>query len=390
MAIKIYNSLTRKKEEFVPIKKSKVGIYGCGPTVYDEPHIGHARSAYTFDVIKNYLEYRGYKVRFVRNITDIDDKIIDKARGELKKSLDAKVDLKSAVKEIAMKYLNRYYEDMDTLGIKRADFEPKATEYIGKMIKVIKRLIEKGSAYAQGGDVYFAINKFSSYGSLSGQSLDKMQLGARVHPGENKRDPLDFALWKSAKPEEPAWKSPWGMGRPGWHIECSTMSMDILGENFDIHGGGLDLIFPHHENEIAQSESYSGKRFANYWIHNGLLTIKSEKMAKSLGNFISIKDILDKHHPEVLKFFLLSGHYHSPIDFTYAKMDEAKAARERFYILFDKIERVESLKALDGARGEEGLRKIDDLKAKFEEAMDDDFNTSLALGYLYEIVSLAN
>ncbi|MFH1753766.1 MAG: cysteine--tRNA ligase, partial [Candidatus Omnitrophota bacterium] len=314
MAIKIYNSLTRKKEEFVPLKKGKVGIYGCGPTVYDEPHIGHARSAYTFDVIKNFFEYRGYKVKLVRNVTDVDDKIIDKARGDLAKNPNAKSDLITAAKEIATKYLGRYYEDMDALGIRRADFEPKATEYIGKMVKMIERLIEKGFAYAQGGDVYFDVNKFNGYGSLSGQSADNMKLGARVHPGEKKRDPMDFALWKSAKPEEPAWESPWGMGRSGWHIECSTMSMDLLGENFDIHAGGLDLIFPHHENEIAQSECYSGKRFANYWIHNGLLTIDSEKMAKSLGNFISIKDILDRYHPEILKLFFLSGHYRSPVD----------------------------------------------------------------------------
>lgn len=391
MAIKIYNSLTRKKEEFVPIKKGRVGIYGCGPTVYDEPHLGHARSAYAFEVLRNYFAYKGYKVTFVRNITDVDDKIIDKARGELAKAGAGETgDLKAAAREVAEKYLRRYYEDMDALGIKRGDHEPKATEYIEKMIGVIDRLIERGAAYASGGDVYFDVSKFKTYGTLSGQSAENMKLGARIKQGENKEDPLDFALWKSAKPEEPSWKSPWGEGRPGWHIECSTMSMDLLGENFDIHGGGLDLIFPHHENEIAQSESSTGKRFANYWIHNGLLTINQEKMAKSLGNFISIKDILDKYHPEVLKLFFLSGHYRSPLDFTYEKMDETKKARERFFILFDKIDRLKAGSPKAKAPAGKAMANIEGLEGKFDEAMEDDFNTSLALGYLYEIVNSAN
>lgn len=385
--IKIYNSLTRKKEKFKPIKKDKVGMYVCGPTVYDEPHIGHARSAYVFDVIRNYLLYRRYKVKFVKNITDVDDKIIEKARQELEREKSGS--LRLITKAVATKYLKRYYEDMDSLGIKRADVEPRATSYIRKMQDVIKKLIDKGLAYVSDGDVYFDVYKFKNYGRLSGQSLDKMELGARVHREENKKNPLDFALWKSAKPQEPSWESPWGYGRPGWHIECSTMSMYILGENFDIHGGGLDLIFPHHENEIAQSESFSNKRFANYWMHNGLLTINGEKMAKSLGNFISIKDILEKYHPEALKLFFLSGHYRSPIDFTYDKMEEAKRARERFYILFDKISRVGSYLHHDKTTAI-GIKEIEALKERFQEAMDDDFNTPLALGYLYEIVNSTN
>ncbi len=378
MSIKIYNTLARTKQEFTPIKKGRVGIYACGPTVYDEPHIGHARSGYIFDVIRNYLVFRGYKVKLVKNITDIDDKIIEKARAE-------GGDLKASTKRIAQKYLKRYYEDMDALGIGRADLEPKATSYIKKMIRLISVLIEKGYAYASKGDVYFEVKKFSKYGMLSGQDMAKIASNARIHSGQEKRDAADFALWKSAKKDEPSWRSPWGMGRPGWHIECSTMSQDILGSNFDIHGGGLDLVFPHHENEIAQSEASSGTHFANYWIHHGLLTIGSEKMAKSLGNFISIKDILKKYHPEVLKLFFLSGHYRSPLDFTHEKMEESKRSRERFYILFDRIERAKIQKKKSKASGE-----IERLKARFLDAMDDDFNTPLALGFLHEIVNYAN
>ena len=386
--MKIYNTLTRKKEEFIPLKKGRVSMYVCGPTVYDEPHIGHARSGYVFDLIRDYLIYRGHKVKFAKNVTDVDDKIIEKARVGLKQDKSSGGDLKELTREIAAKYLKRYYEDMDKLGIKKADFEPKATEYVGKMIDLNRELVEKGFAYVSGGDVYFSVRKFKDYGKLSGQSLDKMESGARVHPGEKKRDPLDFALWKSAKPGEPSWQSPWGQGRPGWHIECSAMSMDILGKNFDIHGGGLDLIFPHHENELAQSSCMEGRGFASYWMHNGLLTIKSEKMAKSLGNFISINEILEKYHPEVLKLFFLSGHYRSPVDFTYEKMEEAKKSRERFYIFFDRVGRIRSCGFCSFAG--RANKEIEGLKKKFEQAMDDDFNTPLALGYLHEILNAAN
>lgn len=386
MAISIYNSLTRKKEKFTPIKNGRIGIYVCGPTVYDEPHIGHARSSYIFDVVRNYFSFKGYKVKFVKNITDVDDKIIEKARTESGSQTDDDFkDLKSAAAKIAKRYLKLYYDEMDRLGIKRADFEPRATQYIQKMIRVAAGLIDKDFAYASDGDVYFDVRKFKGYGKLSGQSLDNMEAGARVHPGENKRYPLDFALWKSAKEDEPSWESPWGHGRPGWHIECSCMSMDILGANFDIHGGGLDLIFPHHENEIAQSECYNGRDFANYWMHNGLLTINGEKMAKSLGNFISIKDILKRYSPEALKLFFLSGHYRSPIDFTYDKMEEAKKARERFYMLSDRIDL-----AGKPAQKRPGISEIESRRVKFEEAMDDDFNTPLALGHLHEMVNTVN
>lgn len=374
--MKIYNSLTRKKEEFIPIKSDSIKMYVCGPTVYDEPHIGHARSAYIFDVIRRYLEYKNNKVTFVRNVTDVDDKIIDKARKELPNE-----DLKSAVKTIARKYLDAYHRDMDALGIRRPDKEPKATEYIEKMQKFIKALIDKGAAYQAGSDVYFDIKKAKDYGKLSNQSLDKMEAGARVSHGENKKDPLDFALWKGAKEGEPSWKSPWGAGRPGWHIECSVMSSNILGDEFDIHGGGIDLIFPHHENEVAQSEG-AGKRFARVWIHNGLLTINSQKMAKSLGNFITIQDFISKYKDaDLLKLFFLSAHYSHPVDYTNERIDEAKKEKERFGILLEKIDKI---KGSSKGKGADYFRK------RFEEAMDDDFNTPMALAALFDLVTYTN
>jgi cysteinyl-tRNA synthetase len=382
--MKIYNSLTRAKEEFVPIKKGRVGIYVCGPTVYDEPHIGHARSAYIFDVIRRYLEYRGYGVRFVRNVTDVDDKIIEKAKKE-RGEQGALGGVAEAAREIAKKYLGAYHDDMALLGIAKPDREPKATEYIPKMVKFIELLVVRGAAYEAGGDVYFDIKKARSYGKLSNQDLEKMEAGARVSPGENKRDPLDFALWKKAKEHEPSWKSPWGAGRPGWHIECSVMSSDILGDEFDIHGGGIDLIFPHHENEIAQSER-AGKRFAKYWMHNGLLTINGEKMAKSLGNFITIKDFLAKYRDaDFLKLLFLNAHYRHPVDYSDAKITEMKAQKERFVILFDKLKR---RKAQASARG--AGNGLGEFKARFEESMGDDFNTPLALAALFDLVTYAN
>lgn len=381
MPIHIYNSLTRKKEEFIPIDPKEVKIYVCGPTVYDEPHIGHARSAYVFDVIRRYLAYRGYKVRLARNVTDVDDKIIDKARKEYKGE-----DLNSAVRKVADKYLDAYHYAMIELGIIGPDDEPKATEYVGKdnpaMQKFIALLIERQAAYVSGGDVYFDIKKAKEYGKLSRQSLDKMEAGSRVMPGENKRDPFDFALWKAAKDDEPSWDSPWGKGRPGWHIECSVMSSAILGDEFDIHGGGLDLIFPHHENEIAQSEG-AGKKFAKLWIHHGLLTINGQKMAKSLGNFISIRDILKEYTADTLKMFFLNAHYASPVDFTPGKMREAVEALERIKILLGKIEK-------NSGAGKKAYPEIDELKNKFIAVMDDDFNTPQALAAAFELVSLAN
>lgn len=390
MPIHISNSLTRKKEDFKPIDPPNVSMYVCGPTVYDEPHIGHARSAYIFDVIRRFLVYRGYKVKFVRNVTDVDDKIIDKARKEFPDT-----DLINATKKISVKYLNAYHEDMKSLGIMEPDFEPKATDYVNSsnpsMQKFIAGLIERGAAYVAAGDVYFDIKKAKGYGKLSNQSLAKMEVGARVLAGENKRDPLDFALWKSAKEGEPAWDSPWGQGRPGWHIECSVMSSDILGDEFDIHGGGLDLIFPHHENEVAQSEG-AGKAFAHYWIHHGLLTINGQKMAKSLGNFVTIKDFIAKYkHPDLLKLFFLSAHYAHPIDYNTEKITEASKQKQSFNNFFDKVS---SFKVLEGKSlpllSTKEKEMIDEICLHFEESMDDDFNTPKALAALFELIDFAS
>jgi len=392
--MKIHNSLTRKKDEFIPIVPNKIGLYVCGPTVYDEPHIGHARSAYIFDVIRRYMSYKGYGVTFVRNVTDVDDKIIDKAR-KLPDVISGSANLIDAVNDVARRYLDSYHEEMDGLGIAKPDFEPKATEYIPKMIKFIELLISNGSAYESEGDVYFNIKKASGYGKLSNQNIENMESGARISSGEKKKDPLDFALWKKAKEAEPSWPSPWGPGRPGWHMECSAMSSDILGDEFDIHGGGIDLIFPHHENEIAQSEG-AGKKFARYWIHNGLLTINSEKMAKSLGNYITIRDFIAKHKdPDYMKLFFLSAHYRSPIDYTEDKIIEAKKEKERFSILFKELD-----KGLTDHRPQttdqrpqttdQRLEELDMFKVSFEKAMDDDFNTPLALASLFDLVTWTN
>lgn len=385
MPILIYNSLSRKKEEFIPIKPGEIKMYVCGPTVYDQAHIGHARSAYIFDVIRRYLTYRGYKVKFVRNVTDVDDKIIDKARKEFKDE-----DLNTAVKNVSAKYLDLYHEDMRSLGILEPDVEPKATDYVTQekplMQKFIQQLINRGCAYVSEGDVYFDIKKAKDYGKLSNQAIEKMESGARIAPGEKKKDPLDFALWKSAKAGEPAWDSQWGKGRPGWHIECSVMSSDILGDEFDIHGGGIDLIFPHHENEIAQSEG-AGKKFARYWIHHGLLTINSQKMAKSLGNFITVKDFLDKHSVDALKLFFLSTQYSHPIDFTEEKMQELERARRTFKGLNDRFNNIDFTIKENGIDSNEA---IDTLKNEFENAMDDNFNTSQALATLFKIASITD
>jgi len=383
--MKIYNSLTRVKEEFIPLKKGKISMYVCGPTVYDEPHIGHARSAYIFDVIRKYLEYKGFGVTFVRNVTDVDDKIIDKA----KKAIST-VSLEDSVKNISEKYLAAYHEDMDALGIKRPDKEPRATEYIPKMVKFIGQLIERQRAYSvPGGDVYFDIAKAKGYGKLSNQNLDKMESTSRISPTETKKSPLDFALWKKAKESEPSWESPWGLGRPGWHIECSVMSSDILGDEFDIHGGGIDLIFPHHENEIAQSEG-ADKKFARYWIHNGLLTIDREKMAKSLGNFISIKGFLAEYKDaDLMKLLFLNTHYRHPVDYTADKINEMRLEKERLSIAVDRMKR-------PGPGAEQKTThaslpaEIAALRGKFEAAMDDDFNMPLALASIFELAGELN
>jgi len=377
MPISIYNSLTRKKEEFIPLNPPRVNIYTCGVTVYDDSHVGHARSLYIFDVFRRYLKYRGFDVKFVRNITDIDDKIINRAR-----------ELKVGWQELVKKYIDRYYEDLMALGIQRGDYEPRATENIADMIKYIEALINKGFAYVTDSGVYFNVRKLKDYGKLSGQSIDQMLSGARIEPDETKHDPLDFALWKKSKPDEPSWESSWGAGRPGWHIECSVMSQKFLKtDTLDIHAGGRDLIFPHHENEIAQAEALTGKPFAKYWIHHGLLTINSQKMAKSLGNFVTIKDFIEKYkNADLLKMFFLSAHYSHPIDYTDGKIQEAREALERIAIFIDKIDKDVRLVSHEHKE----IKAIEDMRCRFEEAMDDDFNTPRALACVFELVNMAN
>jgi cysteinyl-tRNA synthetase len=376
--MKIYNTLTGKKEEFITLSPGKVKMYVCGVTVYDYCHIGHARSAVVFDVINRYLRYKGYDVIFVKNFTDIDDKIINKAKHE-GISWDA----------VARKYTEEYYKDMDALGVGRPDLEPKATEHIEDMIEIIKVLIDKGYAYELNGSVYFEVERFSEYGKLSKKNTEELIAGARIEVDERKKSPMDFALWKRSKEGEPAWDSPWGAGRPGWHIECSAMSIKHLGYEIDIHGGGADLIFPHHENEIAQSESFTGKPFAKYWVHNGFITINKEKMSKSLGNFFTVKEILDKFDPEVLRLFLLSTHYRSPIEFSDEQLRETEVSLDRYYSTILKINSYLEEGRIQGVSGKTQSAfeaKVNQLKKRFEEAMDDDFNTALALGHVFEFV----
>lgn len=379
MPLKIYNTLTRKKEEFVPLVKGEIKMYACGVTTYDDCHIGHARSAIVFDVIRRYLEKIGYKVTYVRNFTDVDDKIINRANKDGKKPED-----------IAKKYIQEYYRDMDALGIGRADIEPKATDHIEEMISLISDLVRKGYAYESNGDVYFEVRKFKPYGKLSGRSMDELQSGARVEINEQKKDPLDFALWKKSKPNEPSWDSPWGKGRPGWHIECSAMSRKYFGGTFDIHAGGQDLIFPHHENEIAQSEASSGGQFVRYWMHNGFVNINKEKMSKSLGNFFTVKDILKKYDGEAVRFFLISTHYRSPIDFSDKELDSAGNSIRRVYTTLESIDDVLNGSAENEGRDEEFLSKIKESEEKFKEGMDDDFNTSEAVAAIFELVRETN
>ncbi|MDP8216918.1 MAG: cysteine--tRNA ligase [Candidatus Kaelpia imicola] len=389
MAIKLLNSLSKKKEEFQPIRENKVSIYLCGPTVYDKPHLGHLRSAYDFDVIRKYFLFSGYEVLFLRNVTDIDDKIIDKARSSSSK------DLKESTREIADKYYKVYDLWMTQFGIMPPDLEPWATDHISQMQEMIQELIDRDCAYLSDGDVYFDIKKFKNYGKLSHRSAEDMISGVRVEPGDKKRDSLDFALWKKAKEGEPSWESPWGKGRPGWHIECSAMSTCYLGNTFDIHAGGRDLIFPHHENEIAQAEAATGKRFANYWLHNGMLTIDAQKMAKSLGNFIAIEDVLSKYHPDVVKMFFLSTNYSSPIDFSWQRLDGLKSVKSSFDSFFSKLRVIRNVEYLKsevkfGKEYSEFDNQIDGLASKFKDAMDDNFNTALAFGVLNEMLSLGN
>ena len=376
MAIRIHNTLTGKKEDFVPLHEKKVGMYVCGVTVYDLCHIGHARSAIVFDTIYRYFQYRGYKVTFVRNFTDIDDKIIKRANEE---GVDCRT--------IAERYIGEFNMDMGRLGLEKPSVEPRATEHIPEMIQLISTLIQKGFAYPGGGDIFFSVEKFKDYGKLSKRNLEDMQAGARVDIDEKKQNPLDFALWKASKPGEPFWESPWGKGRPGWHIECSVMSQKYLGETFDIHGGGRDLTFPHHENEVAQSEAATGKPFVQYWIHNGFVNINKEKMSKSLGNILTIKEILKDWHPEVLRLFFLSHHYRSPVDYSEESFNDAKSGLDRFYSTLNAIQeeltKPPTQKKLDSPLIENCRQAIESFQVRFEEAMDDDFNAAEALGYFY-------
>jgi len=373
MSLRLFNSLTRKKEVFVPLDKNRVRMYVCGVTVYDYCHIGHARAAVAFDTIFRYLKHLGYQVEYARNFTDIDDKIIKRANEE-----------NIPWQEVTKKYIQAFYEDMGKLNIEAPTIEPKATDHIPEMIAMIASLIEKGKAYDIDGDVFYSVPSFTGYGQLSGKNTDDLLSGARIEINESKRNPLDFALWKKSKPGEPAWDSPWGQGRPGWHIECSAMGTRYLGETFDIHGGGKDLIFPHHENEIAQSSGASGKPPVKYWLHNGFVNIDKEKMSKSLGNFFTIREIYKRHHPEVLRLFLISSHYRNPIDFSEKNIEDAEKVLLRFY------EGIEAAQTVLQNTKDEAISPSDErvqsspLMRKFEEAMNDDFNTAVALAHLNE------
>ena len=379
--MKLYNTLKRAKEEFVPIEEGKVKMYSCGPTVYNFFHVGNARPFIIFDTLRRYFEYRGYEVTFVQNFTDIDDKMINKAN-----------ELGITVKELADEYIGEYFKDAKGLGIKEATYHPRATENIDAIIEIVKDLEEKGFAYNVDGDVYFSAKKFKEYGKLSHQPLEDLEAGARINVNEDKKDPMDFALWKKQKEGEPAWESPWGMGRPGWHIECSAMANKFLAKTIDIHSGGQDLIFPHHENEIAQSECANGCTFANYWLHNGYINIDNRKMSKSLGNFFTVRDIAEEFDYEVIRLFMLSAHYRSPINFSKTLMEAAKSSMERVYTCLENLdffgENAEEKALLESEK--EYIKKLDDFKQKYIDAMDDDLNTADAISVIFEIVAEAN
>ena len=385
MSLRVYNTLSGKKEEFQPLVPNKVGMYVCGVTVYDYCHIGHARANIVFDIVYRYLQYSNFDVTYVRNYTDVDDKIIARAneRGITSQALSEE-------------FIEAFDEDMTALGLRKPTHEPKATEHIAQIITLVQGLIAKGMAYESAGDVYYSVDKFPSYLKLSKRNMEEMQAGARIAPGELKRNPMDFALWKTAKPGEPSWQSPWGAGRPGWHIECSAMSSALLGETFDIHGGGRDLIFPHHENEIAQSEGSSGKPFVKYWLHNGFGNVNQEKMSKSLGNFFTIRDILKSYDAEVVRFFILTAHYRSPIDFSDQNLEESRHGLTRFYEALAQLDK--GLAKADkgvpqGAVPEllaEPVARLTQLEERFRAAMDDDFNTALAIGHMFDAVRAIN
>lgn len=373
--MKLYNTLTQKKEEFVPIQAGKVKMYSCGPTVYNYFHIGNARPFIVFDCLRRYFEYIGYKVDFVQNFTDIDDKMINKANEE-----------GISVKELAERYIAEYFIDAKGLGVKEATHHPRATENIDSIIELVKKMEEKGFTYTVDGDVYFDVKKFKDYGKLSHQPLENLEAGARIEVGAKKKNPMDFTVWKAKKEGEPAWVSPWGEGRPGWHIECSAMANRFLGEHIDIHSGGMDLIFPHHENEIAQSECANGCQFANYWLHNGYINVDNRKMSKSLGNFFTVRDIAKEFDYEVIRFFMLSAHYRNPINFSHDLLKQAEAGLERMYTCLSNLEFI-----MSGASGDKTLtEEIDMFRKRFTDSMDDDINTADAISVIFDIVKYAN
>ena len=374
--MKIYNTLTRTKEEFVPIEPGKVKLYACGPTVYNFIHIGNARPICVFDTLRRYLEYRGYEVRFVQNFTDIDDKLINKANEE-----------GITVKEVAERYIQEYYTDTEGLGIRRPTVQPRATENMDTILEMVKTLVDKGYAYEREGSVYFRSRKFKEYGKLSHQPLEELESGARIDVSEHKEDPLDFALWKAAKPGEPSWTSPWGEGRPGWHIECSAMILHHLGKTIDIHGGGQDLIFPHHENEIAQSECCNGVEYVHYWMHNGYINVDNRKMSKSLNNFFTVREVAEKFGYEPIKLMMLQAHYRSPINYTLEVIEQCQASLERLHNCRDRLDFALANACQDPTEGEDAFRaQIDARVAQFVEAMDDDLNTADGISALFEMV----
>jgi len=379
MSLRIYNTLTGKVEEFVPINPPNVLIYTCGVTVYDDSHVGHGRSLIVFDVFRRFLEHMGYRVKFVRNFTDVDDKIINKAKEECADFMT-----------IANRYIASYYIDMENIRVRPADVEPRVTEHIKEIVEVIKALIDKGYAYESGGDVYFSVSAFPEYGKLSKRNIEELEAGARVEPSEKKRNPLDFALWKSAKAGEPAWDSPWGPGRPGWHTECVAMIFKHLGQTIDIHAGGLDLVFPHHENEIAQAEALTGKPFARYWVHNGLVTVGGQKMSKSLGNYITLKEVYSKYHPDILRLLVLFTHYRSPLDFSWEKMEETKRAYERLLNALEDLELLKKLPSYEEKGTDPLFEKVKETEEAFFQALGEDFNTPQALAVIYNLVSELN
>ena len=377
--MKIFNTMTRKKEEFIPINPNKVGIYVCGATVYNYFHIGNARPMVVFDTLRRYFEYKGYEVTYVQNFTDIDDKMIRRANEE-----------GITVKELGDKYINEFFVDSTSLNVKKASVHPRATEHIDEIIALISGLVEKGIAYQAGNDVYYDVTKFSSYGKLCGQNLEDLDLGNRIDVDDIKRNPMDFALWKGKKEGEPYWESPWGEGRPGWHIECSAMSMKYLGESFDIHAGGQDLIFPHHENEIAQSEGCTGHVFAKYWMHNGFINVDNQKMSKSLGNFFTMREISEHYDSEVARLFLLSVQYRNPINFSDKIMEDIKNALERLYNSKRLLKEYIADKASEGDVSAQWAEKLNGFRAAFEEKMDDDLNTADAISVLFDLVREIN